>query len=389
MSDAALATWLASWETYDKVRPNFGFDEFAKLVANLGLNYGLAPKVITVAGTNGKGSCVQALVHLSQLANLNVFSYTSPHLQRINERFCYNGKPINSELLWQYLSLACTDYALSFFEQLTVTAFYLAKHLSVDVAIFEVGLGGRLDAVNATQHDCAVITSIDLDHQHILGDSLDEIAIEKAGIIKSGSKFVWGGGRQVPAVILAAARAKNVEVICDDLIKNKTSLLPQQSLHAAKLVWQTMFHNLPISNLDSQLAKVTLPGRFEVVKFNNNLIILDIAHNPAACSLLVDLLVANGYNNLEAIVAFSVDKDIKGCIAALKSVVINWHWLQLEHNLRIAKNLSKIVDLKALGIVGNNLSMLGLKQLFVNSTSKCFLVSGSCYTVGAVRELIV
>jgi len=167
-----------------------------------------APLVITVAGTNGKGSCVATLEALLQQAGYRTASYTSPHIHTFNERIRVNAADASDETIcaaFAWIEQNRESTSLSYFEYATLAAFWIFEQARVDVAILEVGLGGRLDAVNLIDADVAIISSISLDHQDWLGNDLESIGAEKAGILRSGRPALYAS-LAPPASIVARAR---------------------------------------------------------------------------------------------------------------------------------------------------------------------------------------
>ncbi|MBI5041958.1 MAG: bifunctional folylpolyglutamate synthase/dihydrofolate synthase, partial [Gammaproteobacteria bacterium] len=187
-----LNDWLTWQETLHPKPIDLGLDRVRDVAARMGL---LEPKhtVISVAGTNGKGSSVAMLEAILACAGLRVGAYTSPHLWRYNERIRIDGQAVDDDVLiaaFARIDAARGEISLSYFEFGTLAALDLVQRAGVDVAVLEVGLGGRLDAVNAFDADCAVVTSVDLDHMDYLGDDRESIGWEKAGIFRAGTPAV-------------------------------------------------------------------------------------------------------------------------------------------------------------------------------------------------------
>ena len=318
------------------------------------------PKTIIVAGTNGKGSCVASLAALAHSTSINCGAYTSPHLLCYNERIRINGqqasdkkilqafKAINAARLEQYA------VSLSYFEFATLAALYLFCEQKLDLWILEVGLGGRLDATNIINADLAIITSIALDHQSFLGDDINSIAREKAGVMRAGQQLVIADSNS-PAVLVDQARKLMTDYIMPgagyDLCAPNTlaiegqeyffnPLLPEQSVAAAVVGFDKLFadSNDNIAKLIATAQAVQLPGRFTVMQrvdmnsagdmaesdgsqngepangeeknntqamryrmqaFNSEgekslsehpTIVMDVAHNPASCAKLAEQL---------------------------------------------------------------------------------------------------
>jgi len=280
--------------------------------------------VVHITGTNGKGSTARMLTSLLVARGLSVGTYTSPDLQRLNERLAWNGEPIGDEDLLDLLSaLAPLEGLLahppSRFELLTAAAFRWFADVAVDVAVVEVGLGGRWDATNVANGAVAVVTNVALDHAEILGPRLEDIAAEKAGIVKAGSTLVLGETDPVLARIFrragaAEVRERDVDFACEgnDLAVGGRVLdlrtpgaryeglfLPVHGAHqgdnaAVAVVGAEAFFGSPLSEevVAQALARVRLPGRMEVVG-RRPLVILDGAHNPAGAKAAAATLAAS------------------------------------------------------------------------------------------------
>ena len=188
-------------------------DRVSEVWARLG--GGRPPIVITVAGTNGKGSCVAMLESILGKAGHRTGSYTSPHLVRYNERICIDGKPAEDPAIiaaFQRIEIARQEIGLTYFEFGTLCALLVFQGHNIDVAIMEVGMGGRLDAVNMIENDLALITSVGLDHQQWLGTDREQIGWEKAGVIKPGA-FVVSADPLPPAAIAATAAKRQAVLL--------------------------------------------------------------------------------------------------------------------------------------------------------------------------------
>lgn len=318
-----LEEWLA-WLERERPSTNIrlGLENLWPIVQQLQLGQ-FDCKVVTVAGTNGKGSCVATLESIAVAAGLNVATYTSPHLEHFCERLRVQGKPVSEEIC----CLAFANFAaqlnptqintLSYFEWITMAALYYFSTLDLDLLILEVGLGGRLDAVNVVRNDMSVITSLGLDHQDYLGDTLEEIASEKAGIIHPNTVVI--STAQTCREIIAK-RAK--EQTCTFLQLGQDFALqtgayaevwpslPSESVSAAIqccYVLQDSLHITPKA-IQLGLSRVHLPGRFEQIEANGRWI-LDVGHNPAAVEWLVDKLKSAGIHQTPMHIIFGVCAD--------------------------------------------------------------------------------
>jgi len=300
------AEWLSYIEALHPKSIAMGLDR-VKTVAN---KLQLIPKfpIITIAGTNGKGSVCAMLSRVYVQSGYRVGCYTSPHLNRYNERVCVNLEAISDADLctaFEAVEAARDDVALTYFEMGTLAAVWHFCRADLDIAILEVGLGGRLDAVNIFEPSCAIVTAIDLDHMEYLGETREEIGFEKAGIFRANTLAICGD-ENPPASLLDYAKqiGANLALINRDfrVIKNTNGWqysteamqiqLPNLGLtgdfqlnNAACAVRaiQYLDKTLPAlqTNIHAALAQVKLSGRFQKIQ-SNPLIIADVAHNPQA-----------------------------------------------------------------------------------------------------------
>ena len=310
------------------------------------------PIVIAVGGTNGKGSCCHMLDSILRCAGYRVGLYTSPHLLSFRERICLNGVAASDEMLdaaFHRVVLSTGAESLTQFELDTLVAVGIMNEEDVDVAILEVGLGGRLDAVNIFDADCAVVTSIDIDHTDYLGDTREQIAFEKAGIFRAGKVAVFGDP-DVPQAIRSEAEKIGAELCCIGNefgftshpgqwdFRGKTSSrsgLPFPALRgayqlnnasAALAALDALKGKLPVSMAAVRrgLLEVTVPARFQTIPGKPTLI-LDVAHNPhAARSLAQNLAELPPCPKTYAVIAMLKDKDMAGVVAALKPRIDVW-----------------------------------------------------------------
>lgn len=379
MSFEYCNNWLNSWSSIDKPRKGFGFENFLQVVQNLG--YGkLAKSVVLVAGTNGKGSCVRALEALAIKDSKSVLSFTSPHISDLTERFVLNGKKISYELLAKHLrevlSLEKIYYKFSFFEILTLVCFSLAKESYLDLLILEVGLGGRFDCTNTIDHDCAVITSIGYDHQYVLGDSLAEIAYQKAGIIKEKKPIICGTKDQL-SIIKKIADDKKAKLIIAGLRDYNNPCIHSSNLDAARLCFEELFGSREW--FADVLSFLRVPGRFEKVSLFDKTVIFDVAHNVPAIKELVKRLKTNGYNKIDVCCNFSKDKDIKSCLYDLMPIVNDWYFF-IKDNSRLLDVDGLVYNAKVLNIKNFKIVKSFNEINFLN-----LLVCGSFVVVSEAR----
>ena len=320
----------------------------------------LSPRfpVITVGGTNGKGSCCAMLESILMCAGYRVGTYTSPHLLRYNERVRVAGVEASDDVLcraFERIERVRGDTSLTYFEFGTLAAMLEFVSAEIDVAILEVGLGGRLDAVNVFDADCALVASVDLDHMEYLGTSREAIGLDKAGIFRSGVPAICADA-DAPATLQDRAREVGAELM---LINREYGVradttqwqywgpagkrhgLPYPALRGAFQLsnaatcitaLDSLRDKLPVTAQDvrSGLLQVELTGRFHVLPGRPS-VILDVAHNPHAARALCANL-ASLPKSAKTIAVFSMlnDKDIAGVIAAVKDRVTHWHVARVE-----------------------------------------------------------
>ncbi|CAG0991197.1 dihydrofolate synthase / folylpolyglutamate synthase [Methylophilaceae bacterium] len=320
----------------------------------------LAPDfpLITVAGTNGKGSACAMLERIYLEAGYRVACYSSPHLLRYNERVRIDGLEVSDQALVKAfiaVERARQDIPLTYFEFGTLAAIWHFQQVPVEVAILEVGLGGRLDAVNAFDARCAIVTGIDLDHMDYLGDSRESIAFEKAGIFRPGMPAICGDAD--PPHTLTASAEKigadiklsgrdfqfrqgedcwdylGAEVIADLPLPALTGDFQLNNAACVLAALESMMPLLPVSkaSIMAGLASVKLAGRFQKVS-RQPLVILDVAHNPQAARVLAENLRRLGQSGRTmAVFGMLADKDIAGVIAPLYGEVDAWYVAGVEN----------------------------------------------------------
>ena len=308
--------------------------------------------VITVGGTNGKGSCVAFLDAMLRAAGYQVGAYTSPHLLRYHERIRVNGVEVDDESLcraFARIDAARGELSLTYFEFGTLAALERFQEANVEVAVLEVGLGGRLDAVNVVDADAALVVSVDLDHTDWLGTDRDSIGYEKAGIYRAGRPAICADP-DPPQRLLDHARhlgARLYRVGCDyDFARDGSTwcwwseavrfedlpipaLIGHHQLHNAAAALMTLVSlrdRLPIlpDATRAGLSQAQLPGRLQIIPGPVEWI-LDVAHNPHAATVLAEHLRKHRrWGRTWAIVGLLADKDANGIIQALADVVDDW-----------------------------------------------------------------
>ncbi|TAA42718.1 bifunctional tetrahydrofolate synthase/dihydrofolate synthase [Corallincola spongiicola] len=341
----SLEDWLCYLEKLHPAEIEMGLERVSKLAARLSL-IKPAPTVLLVGGTNGKGSTVALLENLCLVQGLTTGIYSSPHLRHYNERVRINGKELEDSQHSQAFAAveaARGDIALTYFEFGTLAALWLIAQADVDVALLEVGLGGRLDATNIVDADASVITSVDLDHQSFLGNTRESVGFEKAGIFRANKPAIIGEP-DVPPTMLEQSRLKQAipAFVGEDFHYKKR----QDSWYwqtEGKLLERLPLPNIPLANAatalmtlhqlklmpDIELVKqvlinTVLPGRFQVIS-QQPTVVLDVGHNPHAANYLNKRLQAlKGDGKVIAVVAMLADKDIAATLSVMLPTVDQW-----------------------------------------------------------------
>jgi len=364
-----LQEWLAWLESCHPVEIDLGLARISAVAKTLKLDFANVP-VITVGGTNGKGSCVAILNAVLRAAGYRVGCFTSPHFIRYNERIVVNDRVASdSQLIESFdrIDRARGDLSLTYFEFNALAAFDIFEHADLDVVILEVGLGGRLDAVNTLDADIGIVTSIALDHQDWLGDDLAAIGQEKAGIYRR-NKPALCGDEKAPETVAAYANKIGAEFYqagthfsteshkgswswsgydgngaSVTLNHLPVSDLPEASLAVA--IQALQFLSLPIPETAYQaMGKIVLTGRFQRVTLGESEVILDVAHNPAAAEHLSKKLAEYPVSGKTyAIFATMADKDVEGVVSALANSIDHWLVCSIADNAR-ALSLESLVE---------------------------------------------
>lgn len=340
----------------EQVGIKLGLDQISGLLAALGHPERSYPSII-VAGTNGKGSVTAMIEHGLRAAGYRTGRYTSPHLVQLEERFAIDGMDVAPDALDTVLARvkeACDRLPAppSFFEATTAAALELFSDAAVDVALLEVGLGGRLDATNAVDAVASVITSIDFDHQQFLGDTIEAIAWEKAGVIKPGTFCVLAANpaavqttvarrcRDVGAELIDAELGTSARVTMQDgraqvglrtparayepltlMLRGRHQV--QNAVTAARVLEELDRRGLfevPVSAVRAALEDVQWPGRLELVRIDGHPVLIDGAHNAAGARALAAFLRETWPASLPLVIGVLRDKDVMAVAAPLVAV---------------------------------------------------------------------
>ncbi|SFG81596.1 bifunctional tetrahydrofolate synthase/dihydrofolate synthase [Neptunomonas qingdaonensis] len=418
-SEFTLEQWLGWMEKNHPVAIDLGLGRVQQVFTRLDLDFRQVC-VITVAGTNGKGSTVSMLDAIYRQAGYKTACYTSPHLQIYNERVRLNGGLVTDQQLVSAFSAvdqACGDISLTYFEMGTLAALWLIAEQQPDVAILEVGLGGRLDAINVLDADVAVITTIDIDHVDWLGDDREKIGWEKAGIFRKEKPAVCGELKP-PASIAEYARELGCELrqvnqsyeyhikndrrwswegrdLQGNIVSFSDLPLPQLPVqNAATAIQAVLLSGLLCSpeSMAAGLQTAYVAGRMEQVAYQGRLFILDVAHNPQSAAYLADQLKQAEADGVVLILGMLADKDCASVMQSLAAVVTSWHLVTLDvprgqtaEQLRAYLPQMNQASVMCHASVDAAISHLILADL---PTSKKIVVAGSFYTVGDAYRVL-
>ncbi|MBS3017504.1 Dihydrofolate synthase/folylpolyglutamate synthase [Comamonas sp. PE63] len=421
-----LDAWLAYCERLHPQNIALGLDRVREVAQRMGLQFDCP--VITVAGTNGKGSTCAMLEAVALQSGFRPGVYTSPHLVHFEERCRVGGEIVKAEELIPHFEaveqarvMDGKEVALTYFEFTTLAILRLMSLSRLDVAILEVGLGGRLDATNIIDADCAIITSIDLDHMELLGPDRESIGREKAGIMRAGRPVIVSDPVPPQSVIDHAAeigadlwrfgkdfnydgdkqqwgwagRGRRYAGLAYPALRGANQLMNASGVLAA---YEAIRGKLPVTAqaVRTGLSMVELPGRFQIVPGQPTLV-LDVAHNPHSVAALTANLDAMGYfPTTHAVFGAMADKDWEPMLTKVGPLVDRWYFTDLPTpRADSAENLkAKLQQLQAQGVIRKDVSM----QTFANpqqaldaavaatEAADRIVVFGSFFTVGGVLQ---
>ncbi|AOV17365.1 hypothetical protein BJI67_10120 [Acidihalobacter aeolianus] len=413
-----LDDWLRWQETLAPKAIELGLERVHEVAARLDLLQPSCP-VITVGGTNGKGSTVSMLTSMLHAGGYRVGTYLSPHLLKYNERVNVAGQPVEDALLcdaFADIDAARGEHRLTYFEFGTLAALWCFARLRVDAMVLEVGLGGRLDAVNIVDADVAVITTVDIDHAEWLGDTRELIAIEKAGIQRPGRPILCGD-RNPPGTLLQASAEAGSRLLCighdfdaqshaDGMtwrFGKMEARLPNPGLRGtfqidnaacACTALACLQDQLPVTAhaMASGLASVRLAARFEPMQGAACPIYLDVAHNPQAARALAGLLATNPVTG-RTLAVFSAlsDKDVSGIAAAMDQVIDEWFVGGLDgaRGLDAVSLIARMRPTQGVVHTCDTVAEAYTQASRMSRPNDRIVVFGSFLTVAAVRQACV
>jgi dihydrofolate synthase/folylpolyglutamate synthase len=417
-----LSDWLAWQEKLHPSAIDLGLDRVRRTLDRLQWQRPSYP-VVTIGGTNGKGSSVALTARILTEARYRVGTFTSPHLLRYNERISVAGRTASDDELiaaFERIDGARGEDTLTFFEFNALAALLVFADANLDAAVLEVGMGGRLDAVNVVDADAALVTSIDLDHCEWLGRDRETIGREKAGIFRSGRPAIFGS-RDMPASIAAVARelGSDLQRLGHEFDWTRAGAnwtwrkgdrverdLPPPALHgeaqydnaaAVLAMLQSISARLPVERaaIERGLRTVQLPGRFQILHQRGPRAIewiLDVAHNPAAARTLAGQLAAGPKGGRTiAVCGILGDKDVEGIAAALQGSFDSW----VVVGLKGARALDADVLAQRLQRAGANVEAIAADVATGCATAEALaaagdriVVFGSFLTVGPALDLL-
>ncbi len=406
---SSVSEWLASLEQQYPQSIHFGLERVCQVAERLKLTQTEAT-VISVAGTNGKGSVVHLLEKIYTDAGYQVGSYTSPHLLRFNERFRVNTRMLpDIQLVEAFAAIEAIreEIFLSYFEVATLVALYCFKQQPLDIILMEVGMGGRLDATNILDADLCVITGIDYDHQQWLGDTLEAIAGEKAGILRPGKPLVYGD-RIMYASVMKEIERLNCPFFCRDrdfgldqssdsfyfgeksLSLNNGYRIQPDAVANALMVLEYFQPLMPVASttIQQNCERADFTGRQQLIK-KERWLLLDVAHNAQSVVSLAKKVQNLQQSGQKVHVVFSSlsDKDQQALIAPLAGLANFWYISTLMCTR--AMNSLILVDCIKEQTGHPVLNYATIEDAFNSawqnsSEGDLILVYGSFYTVAAV-----
>lgn len=407
-----LEDWLNWQENSHPLVIDLGLERVAKVYHALNPT-GSHPVTVTVGGTNGKGSCMAYLEAIYRAQGYRVGAYTSPHILKYNERIKINGKSVDDATICQAferIENVRDNISLSYFEFGTLTALAIFAQAQLDVQLLEVGLGGRLDAVNIVEPDAAIISSIGIDHVAWLGETREAIGYEKAGIFRYGVPAIVGDANP-PASLKQVATEIGAQfyVIGEHFAYQKQGNVWQWSSGAKQLInlpepalkgehqyrnasavimaINQLQHSLPVNDsaISQGLAKASLLGRFQFIE-GSIPVLLDVGHNPEAVGTLVDYLTEYfPGRRVRAIFSMMKDKDIPEVLRIMKPIVYDWFFAPLANARAATETLMRDTFVQQ-GITQAAFGFSGFKDAFA-AAKQCavegdlLLVFGSFFLV--------
>jgi len=401
--------WLDRIKNQHRVSIDLELERVKQVGRTLGLLKPRSP-IIIVGGTNGKGSTVAALEAIYLAAGYKTGTFTSPYLYKFNELVRIQGIEASDEDFihaFEKIEQARGDMTLTQFEFNTLAALDIFQQADLDIGILEVGLGGRLDAVNIIDADVAIVTSIAMDHADWLGNTREEIALEKVGIFRAGKPAVCGDF-DPPVTLLEYTNDNQIPLFCQEeqfgfeqqstawswWSQNqceKNLPLPHlalQNMSTAMMAVELMQDKLPVKRaaMDNALTNVNLPGRIQVIAGDVTKIV-DVSHNPAAAEFLANYLHHQTYpGKVRAVFSMLADKDIITTLLVMRDCIDEWYIAPLlverGSSLSVLEYCFRAAKIQAVNSY-NSIKQAYEAALHASQSGDCVVVFGSFYTVAA------
>tara|TARA_B110000008_G_scaffold82824_1_gene84618 strand:- start:528 stop:1724 length:1197 start_codon:yes stop_codon:yes gene_type:complete len=389
-----LDEWLTWQETLMEETIVLGLDR-VKIVYDELFPNGVPFKVITIGGTNGKGSTIAFIDSIYEQSKYKIGRSTSPHLLKYNERFAIDGKEVSDASIisaFELIEQKRDDITLTYFEFSTLATLIIFADARVDLALLEVGLGGRLDSVNVVDCNVSIITNIAIDHIEYLGDTREAIGHEKAGIMRNSIHCICGD-QDPPLSLLNYAKEIDAPLtLIKEGYQGEIGLEgAHQRINAAVAIKaiEKLNYLFPVTNnmIVEGIKKAQIAARFQKIIIGDKTVILDVAHNPAAVETLVNTLLESP---IETVAIFSAlaDKNIDDMIKLSSNSIKQWFLVPLssERSIQLDALNDKFADSQTTTVCANMDSAinetLGLKNI------KRIVIFGSFYTIADASEIL-
>ena len=388
-----LNEWLNWQENLHTQEIDLGLERIQKVYQKL-FPDGVPFQVITVAGTNGKGSTIAFIDSIYQQSDFKVGAFTSPHLIKYNERFSVNGEMASDESICQAfdtIEALRGATSLTYFEFSTLAALVIFAHAKVAVAVLEVGLGGRLDSVNVVNTNVSVITNIAIDHTDYLGDTREAIGFEKAGIMRRDTPCICGDQNPPTSIQKQADNIDALLLFINEPYQGTITLRGEHQKYNAALAIEAVNQlqsTLPVdrNQLSTGLEKANILARFQVKMVNNKTIVLDVAHNEAAITVLAETLKVEKVPTL-AIFSALKDKNIELMINSIEFCIDEWLIVPLTVNRAIStQDLVEKFSLSSKITICKDMES-ALHQA-LNTQQQRVVVFGSFHTVADAMKIL-
>lgn len=388
MNSNSLVDWLEYINLNRSEESKFGLKRLEP-IKNIILDSPIAKQVVVIGGTNGKGTTAEFLNNLLLQSDFKVGLYTSPHLFNFNERIRINGLPVSDlDIInaFREIEEIKGDVRLTYFDYATIAAFILFKKNSIDVAILEIGLGGRYDPVNLLDSDISILTNVELDHQKWLGNTREEIGEEKSAIFREGKTIIMGAA-EMPETVLQKAKGLNsktlqlgLDFFVDEINTNNLNKESAAcSVAAYKEITDKQINYKEILENTSLLGRCDVKGKF----------ILDVSHNLASVQNLVSFINKECKGkSIKAIVGLMQDKDITGIIKVIKDVISEWYACSPDIDRAMpSTDLKELILQETLNKAEAFKSVdLAVKEAVKEDSTDIVIVFGSFFTVSEAYE---